>query len=80
MYVCIGKMYVIMYVWIWSFIYVHMYVYMYVYMYVCMCLAVRRARRQLPLGEAERVVRRALQVDAARQIGPLTLVHTYIHR
>jgi hypothetical protein len=52
---------------------------MYLCMYVCMCLAVRRARRQLPLGEAERVVRRALQVDAARQTGPLTLVQTYIH-
>ncbi len=79
MYVCIGKVYVIMYVCIWSFIYVHMYV----CMYVCMCLAVRRARRQLPLGEAERVVRRALRVDAARQTGPLTLgqtnIHTYIH-
>ncbi len=80
MYVCIGKVYVIMYVCIWSFTYVCM--------YVCMCLAVRRARRQLSLGEAERVVRRALQVDAARQTGPLTLVqtnihtyiHTYIHR
>ena len=64
-----------MYVCIWSFISVCMYV----YVYVCMCLAVRRARRQLPLGEAERVVRRALQVDAARQTGPLTLIHTYIH-
>ena len=56
---------------IWSFISVCMYVCMY-----CMCLAVRRVRRQLTLGEAARVVRRALQVDAT---GPLTLVHTYIH-
>ena len=55
------------------------YLHMFTCMYVCMCLAVRRARRQLPLGEAERVVRRALQVDAARQTGPLTLVQTYIH-
>ena len=58
-------------------LYGHLYLYvcMYVCMY-CMCLAVRRVRRQLTLGEAARVVRRALQVDAT---GPLTLVHTYIH-
>ena len=41
----------------------HLFTCMYVCMYVCMCLTVHRARRQFTLGGAERVVRRALQVE-----------------
>ena len=82
-YVCMKVcMYVLVrFVWSCMFAYGHLHLLtcICICMYVCVCLAVRRSRRQLTLGEAERVVRRALQVDAARQTGALTLVHTCIH-
>ena len=75
MYVCIGKVYVIMYVCIWSFIYVHMYV----CMYVCVWQSAEPEDNSRSEKLSELFEERSKWMLLARQVRLLLYAHAYTH-